>query len=347
MIKKLLFFVFIGFFSLQLNSQICGTPSSSTLNITSEMYSTNNRPIAGTNATICLNVFFHIVRNSNGTGGINPNLLTSVMNSLNQYYNPHGIYFVNSGVNFINNTNYLQIDGESEAISLAQTNNNANAINIYIVDSLWSNIIGTALNIPSNRLVIRSDYLLSPVTSHEVGHCLNLLHTHETYYCVEAINGSNCLSCGDQVCDTPADPGLNSNNMSGCTYVGGNGYNPDTTNIMSYAYSFCLDHFTQGQASRIKISIQNSTMLQQLINSNCAIPKIVGADVICDLNTSIVYSLQDGSVISWNTSSNLQYSNPTNSSITVQAIGNQLLTCDPFCESFQPLLLSLLVTLVL
>lgn len=81
---------------------------------------------------------------------------------------------------------------------------------------------------------------------HELGHCLNLLHTHSTSNGIEYINGSNCSTAGDLVCDTPADPELNSTNVdSSCNYFGGGGYNPLTNNIMSYSPFGCREHFTE------------------------------------------------------------------------------------------------------
>ena len=69
------------------------------------------------------------------------------------------------------------------------------------------------------------------MVSHEVGHNLGLYHTHQgsglTYpssnpnFCYENVNGSKCDTCGDFVCDTPADrfTFVDSNHiMNNCLY---------------------------------------------------------------------------------------------------------------------------------
>ena len=88
---------------------------------------------------------------------------------------------------------------------------------------------------------------------HEFGHHFNLIHTHGTSNdpgsTDELVNGSNCVSAGDRLCATPADPLLNSSNVSSvnCLYTGsatdtlGQVYEPDTSNIMSYSPNICTD----------------------------------------------------------------------------------------------------------
>ena len=92
-----------------------------------------------------------------------------------------------------------------------------------------------------------------------MGHFFNLLHTHESRYGYELVNGSNCENAGDLCCDTPADPGLSSTNMDyNCHYIGwatdanGDSYEPDPRNIMSYAVKDCRDSFTPDQYMRIR-----------------------------------------------------------------------------------------------
>ncbi|MDR3287337.1 MAG: zinc-dependent metalloprotease [Prevotellaceae bacterium] len=107
--------------------------------------------------------------------------------------------------------------------------------------------------------------------THEFGHCLGLYHTHsgsgcfDDANCSESINGSNCLTCGDLVCDTPADPCLAGNVNSSCNYIGGGGYNPNTNNIMSYAPPACLTNLTNGQIARMHTMIENSSILQNVL----------------------------------------------------------------------------------
>ncbi|MBD8489821.1 T9SS type A sorting domain-containing protein [Echinicola sp. CAU 1574] len=150
------------------------------------------------------------------------------------------------------------------------------------------------------------------VSSHEMGHCLNLFHTFQgtmagTPGCAEAINGSNCNSCGDLVCDTPADDGF------GTTF----GFNPDLTNIMSYYPD--ADHFTNGQGQRMLLSIANSSLLSQTIGDNCSIPILSGDESLCYSAGGTTYTLQNGgNSVTWQVPSNVQILSSSNSSITVR-----------------------------
>ena len=303
--------------------ELCGTPSP---RIIREPILQRNSLVTA-QESVCINVFFHIVRDNNGAGGINPNQLQNIMNKLSDYYTPFNIHFVNLGYDYINNSNYQQIDSNTEASTLSGVNNFSNMINYYIVDSLWNvgggYVTGTAVSIPSNRLVIRKDNVLSTTSSHEVGHCLNLLHTHETAYGTEAINGSNCSTAGDQVCDTPAD------NMTGAT----SGYNPDQTNLMSY-YSV-RNHFTPGQNLRMKTAMTNSTLLSKLINTSCSAPALAGPSNICS-TTEATFTLTGwNGIVSWAVSPNLQILSSTTTSITVKA-NNNFINEDAYVHAVLP-----------
>ncbi|MBL0127849.1 MAG: hypothetical protein IPP83_10430 [Flavobacteriales bacterium] len=103
------------------------------------------------------------------------------------------------------------------------------------------------------------------VAAHEVGHALGLMHTHDSVLGAELVDGSNCTTAGDFICDTPADPNLSLPGMiqfAGCTYIGtvldanGDAYQPITNNIMSYA-PCDLSTFTQGQAQAMQYVLDN------------------------------------------------------------------------------------------
>lgn len=107
---------------------------------------------------------------------------------------------------------------------------------------------------------------------HEIGHYFGLMHTHETFYGAELVDGSNCTFAGDMICDTPADPTLGNTNVSPtCVYTGtvvdGNmmPYMPDVTNIMSYARKECRFYF-----SPMQYSILNTTMQTDRTNLYCS-----------------------------------------------------------------------------
>lgn len=156
----------------------------------------------------------------------------------------------------------------SSGDELNRSNHVPNTINIFFVENLQINadagLCGYA-QFPwrgerqERYIMMNQDCSTNGSTlSHEIGHFYGLLHTHETFQGVERVDGSNCTTAGDLVCDTPADPRLNRNGIiSGCTYQGnfvdqaGDRYVPDPSNLMSYAPSFCRNRFTPGQWARV------------------------------------------------------------------------------------------------
>ena len=98
-----------------------------------------------------------------------------------------------------------------------------------------------------------------------MGHYFDLLHTHDTGYGQECVDGSNCNEAGDGICDTPADPGLGTDNVdSTCNYTGtetdpchDDPYEPDTTNYLSYSPKACKSNFTDGQNLRAQATLVN------------------------------------------------------------------------------------------
>lgn len=293
------------------NAQECGTPD--VVTNTNESFSIQK----STNAQFCVNIRFHIVRESNGTGGFDPTQIPSLINYINLFYNSHSINCASIGFDYIDNSALFNIDdvgnNSSEFNQLITYNNVSNAINFYIVNS--ANYNGRAGAILSNNLVVRLDKVFAPTSPHELGHCFNLLHTFQgtasgTSGCAENINGSNCSSCGDSVCDTPADANTGARN----------GFNPDVTNIMSY-YSF-RDHFTQLQGTRMRNAIGGSPLLQQTLGNQCL--SISGLDLICPTsNYAFTIDNSQNSNITWSVTSNLQIINSSNSGITIKALNSE------------------------
>ncbi len=172
-------------------AQVCGTDAPISFNTYPQ--ATSSRAY-NYSTNLCIDVQFHVVRESDGTFAFLNHSENNMIDELNEFYNPHQIFFNSIGINFIDNTNYVALGGVSEFNSLINVDNNPNAINYYIVEELWNVtggiITGRAGDIPSNSFVIRNDRALTSTAPHEVGHCLDLYHTHETANGVEAISES-------------------------------------------------------------------------------------------------------------------------------------------------------------
>lgn len=281
----------------------------------------------------CVDVRFHIVRRANGTGGFDQNQLGQVIELLNSSYFEHNITFNNNGHDFINNDVLFFIDDNqfesTEFNNLVVINNDTNAINFYIVSGA-ATYLGRANGILSNELVMTQNNVLTGVSAHEMGHCLNLYHTHRGRgcgevggnTCQEAINGSNSSTCGDLVADTPADPCLRGNiNQATCAYIGGGGFNPDTRNIMSYSAVGCLERFTNGQGQRMRDALENSTILQAVTGNVCVLPEITGSNCACS-SPNTTYNIQNtgGAIVVWEVTSRLEIVSSNNTSITVRGV---------------------------
>ena len=296
--------------------QICGTPSP----VNPIIYPQENPSLTarGSGSALCISVdvFFHIVRTTNGLYAFVPPTADDIVRRLNRFYSPHNIIINNVGTDFIDDSDLLIIDIDSgERNTLFATQNRSDAINFYIVeDFTGGNFAGMAQSIPSKNLVIRDAYVSSSISAHELGHCLNLYHTFQgtasnTSGCAENINGSNCNTCGDLICDTPAD--ANTGNTGG--------YNPDLTNIMSYYLP--ADHFTNGQGYGMRYAIQNESILQSVTGNSCtSISKI--SNVCYPQTTTINLSDLGEATTIWTTSGNIKIISSNNSDVQIRPVSS-------------------------
>ena len=213
----------------------------------------------------------HVVRETDSTGGLTIVDISFVMNTLNTYYINSNIQFYEcDSINYINNSNYYDFDGNDESVFCGQ-NDIQNVVNIYyfnsVISSSGAGVCGYAYFPPGpDRVIMNSSCALNGSTIvHEIGHYLSLYHTHgptNNGTTTELVNGSNCSSAGDELCDTPADPNL-AGLVTTCQYTGtavdanGQSYLPDPTNIMSYSQKVCRTFLSAGQYNRANYSAIN------------------------------------------------------------------------------------------
>lgn len=161
-------------------------------------------------------------------------------------------------------------------------------LNVWIVNQIGNNVLGFA-QFPANSAGAASTYGIvcnadewgsievaqstdGRTVTHEVGHCLDLLHTFQ------GSCGSLCHASGDFVCDTPPqfDDNNNSCNFSlnTCSNDASGGIasrpNPYTSNVpdqlenyMGYGLT-CLAMFTEGQKDRVMSAISNYVKLDSI-----------------------------------------------------------------------------------
>ncbi len=217
-------------------------------------------------------VVAHIVRRSNNTGGLSRANLDASIARANNFYASSNMRFVLCEVKYINSDNIYN----HSFSHLSETNSNANAsfnklttttrnvsrkLNIYFVPNsttswTWRPLIDTR----RQHIMMKNSHATNESTlSHEIGHWFDLFHTHNGGD--ELVNGSNCSTAGDFVCDTAADPNLSGKvNGTTCAYTGsagvvdanGHTYSPDPRNMMSYSTKPCRDRFSGGQIYRMQ-----------------------------------------------------------------------------------------------
>lgn len=209
----------------------------------------------------------HIIRNSNGTGGLCDADINNAISNLNDIYKDAFMeFFLCDGINYIDDDKLCHLK-KSDEQALTEKYNVSGLINIYFVDVLKNDANESICGYSNNTgrqdvIVIKSDCATNNSSlAHEIGHFFSLMHTHgpkNDSLTTELVDGSNCDTDGDGICDTPADPKLTDKNVNiFCEYTGtetdsnGDIFAPDTQNIMSYSKKGCRTHFTPQQLARM------------------------------------------------------------------------------------------------
>ena len=222
-----------------------------------------------TEAAVVIPIQIHIVQRNDGTGGVPiATVRSEITNFVNTRYASIDVSFLECAAeNYINSTAYYDYIDDAEGDAMSAANNVANVLNIYFVNDPdgacgWARF---TTDLPVDYIVIANSCADNTSTlAHEIGHYFDLFHTHETMFGAECVDGTNCLTAGDLLCDTPADPVLTGkvSAFPGCTYTGvntdacnGDTYAPSTSNLMSYSQKECRTVFTAQQNAKILFTI--------------------------------------------------------------------------------------------
>ncbi len=219
--------------------------------------------LAGRQAGFSIPIQFHLTRTTRGTDqAVSDTDLLSIINNLNLAYAPMDITFMSCGAtkfiddtslhnNFVKDIDDNKLNGYSDNFVL----------NFFIIGNI-DGINGYA-KFPEDqldRIVVEAENALVSTVVHEIGHYFSLLHTYSTSRGEELVSGTNCLTSGDLICDTPPDPG-NRNLYNDCIYEGtvrdpeGVRYFPDGFNYMGKGQSVCRNRFSPMQQKRILASL--------------------------------------------------------------------------------------------
>lgn len=266
----------------------------------------NNR---SSTAVTSIPIKAHIIRNTDGTGGLTVQDLNDALANVNAFYADAFVnFFICDGINYIDDITYYDFETNEES-ALTSANNVSGLINIYFADSVTSSTSGGGLcgyaYYPGGPEVILMDNSCTTNGStfpHEIGHFFSLPHTHGPINGTltdELVDGSNCATTGDQICDTAADPQLSFSNVtSGCVYFGtttdanGDTFVPNPRNIMSYSRKQCRDEFSVGQLARMY-----ATSKAARSNFSCASFNVnINADNVGSCSATMSVNFTDASV---------------------------------------------------
>ncbi len=269
----------------------------------------------------------HILRKSDGSGGLSLVDLNKAIAQTNTLYINAGIQFYLCGSpNYINSSTYYDFANSQESV-LCWANDVTNAINIYFTNSI--NFGGLPVSgyayfpstfMATNRIFVQSSSVADTRTlSHELGHYFNLLHTFQSSFDSNIADrelvtrlttaNANCTLKGDLLCDTPSDPygrSIDSTQILGCTYQGSvrdaqnQLYTPSMSNIMSYYPIVCGNGFTGGQYGRIADGLLLRTDLNSQYTLNCP-SSVTGVNIPSGLagaigNTGLTLTFKDNSL---------------------------------------------------
>lgn len=211
----------------------------------------------------------HIVSKSDGSSGVSIAQVQETINHLNTVFLKAYIRFIPlEDYNYIKSDEMFKIPLEKEE-ELCKLYDVRNVINLYIVHTIKSDrntfdgFTHMPGKIPIDRMFIRQKSLDDKVTIvRQMAHYFSLYPTSGPDIGMrseERVDGRNCLTTGDEICDTPADPGLNIQIVDGrCEFIGNQQdaeskfYRPLTNNIMcDNPRTECLTKLTPQQYRRI------------------------------------------------------------------------------------------------
>lgn len=187
--------------------------------------------------TIYVPVTFHMVADDDGAGRVDVEDVFDQLCALNEEFLDTGFeFYIDEDFNFINNTLVYEAPTGGAAVAemiRQKRDNGANALNIFITLNarMGNEENGTVLGFyafENDWIVIRRNQIGNGenTLAHEIGHYFSLKHPHSGWESdpweenrhgnpvlqnringvqIELVDGSNCNTAGDQLCDTPPD----------------------------------------------------------------------------------------------------------------------------------------------
>ncbi len=247
--------------------------------------------IERTENTINIPVTVHIVRSDQGGGSFSPSRAFDGLCNVNERFATANMnFFIAGDVNFIDNTNYLNVTSYGVTTSMINDHNVPRTVNIYYTNLSAMGLCGFAYYPNSgpggtnNQGAAVMSFACSQPTgttlAHELGHFFALPHTFDrtsnnplhptsaervTRNVNDTIGGrlgANCSTGGDRFCDTPTDFIASRWSCPTGAYqedINGDRIRPDSSYYMSYANDICTSRFSEQQINAMRNTMANTT----------------------------------------------------------------------------------------
>lgn len=238
----------------------CGTPTPLLADLLRDTALAKVRPTTQKAGTIPVEVVFHVIT-SGSVGAVTDTQIANQVAVLNDAYAPDFSFTLRETRRY-NNRSWFSFKGESKLKKQTRVGG-PNVLNVWTGDAGqylgWATFPanyagspgtdGVVLDyrtLPGGSMVYTSGgityrYNQGDTLTHEAGHWLGLYHTFQ----------GGCTAPGDSVADTPAEREADYDCTLGRDTCPGAGIDP-VTNYMDYSDDYCLDHFTVGQATRMR-----------------------------------------------------------------------------------------------
>ncbi len=216
----------------------------------------------------------HVIRNTDGTGGAAITSILGEISGVNEAIAAtEAKLYVCQNIDYIDNSDYYHFKINQEQ-QITEEHNETGVINLYIPQSIDNGQVCGFSYIPitnRNHIFLSAQCFNQNLTENLFGTFFGLLPTYYNTMCNgpqgsqgELVDGSNCETAGDLICDTPADPVDESTRIINCEYRGtctdanGDRYDPPTNNYMSIKgrEPNCNPVFTPLQLERIAYGME-------------------------------------------------------------------------------------------
>ena len=204
----------------------CATVAKSSWVNKLQSINTNRSTAQKTQQLVTIPVQIHLIVKANGTSNLTVQQIRNELDSVNYFYsNANMMFFECLAPEIIYDDSLYNYEYDTEESILLSQHYTNDVINIYFANTASVNgtqVCGYSQFPPSvDYAVMAASCATNGSTlAHELGHYFGLFHTHGDISQGELVDGSNCSSDGDLICDTPADPILSSSNVnSSCIYT--------------------------------------------------------------------------------------------------------------------------------